>query len=98
MDKNQESSGKTKYNSNESQPIRPWPRFARPGPIIQIHRWSSRALNSDSSGQLRFSDTSGSTSAVVYSVDLAPANAATIVPVQVTTANTLKLRWFAPST
>jgi len=56
------------------------------------------SLNSDSSGQLRFSDTASSTSAVLYSVDLAPANAPVIVlPSQATTANMLSIRWFVPS-
>ena len=55
-------------------------------------------LNSDSLGQLRFSDTAISTVAVVYSIDLKSSNTpAMFLPVH-TAGNILNLWWFAPST
>jgi parallel beta-helix repeat protein len=54
-------------------------------------------LNSDSSGQLHFSDISATASAVVYSVNLMSSNAAPLIlPLRITTGSTLNLSWFAP--
>ncbi len=66
-----------------------------------VHKAGSvlAGLNSDSLGQLRFLDSSGSALPVGYSVEMTPSNAPPmILPIHIPIANKLILEWFGPLT